>query len=333
LVTLMKNKPRYVSFLGQGQISFQTPLLLSGVTTWAFGVRTSPRVVQKFLDSTLNQVSNGAVTFKAVGRTAILQFMDVSKATSTAETVGYLPDRECAIWIPVLQREGPGIPRLRFFVSYLILDQIEGVVTGREVWGYPKTFGSIDLPRNEETTDRWIASTTIFPVHASSTRGLHAPLITVHGLQGRWLRSGSPWTSLGEAIEGIRSLAPGSADVEVYDPDPDGPKSVGISDFLRPALTFINLKQFRDAEDSSRACYQALVEAPNEIKSVSHGGAIDVNGLVADFTTCQSHQIVSQHGLATTVGLPFTRVPILWGFWVKQDFGAEVGRIVWEASG
>jgi hypothetical protein len=90
-------------------------------------------------------------------------------------------------------------------------------------------------------------------------------------------------------------------------------------------VPLVNLKQFRDVADPTRACFQSITEAP--IRMDSFGGGWFLSGsyeLV--ISPAESHQIVSDFGLAGNV------VPVELAWWMRMEFSAMPGKDVWKAK-
>ena len=142
----MTSLPTYVSRMGHGEISYEVPLKISDVTSYGFILPADSDKLQTFVDQQMNVVSDGAVNYTALPF-VIHSYLDAKHATSTTEQIGYLPDREAAFLVPLLEwKNGKTLPELKVWVPYLLIDKMSGMVTGREVWGYHKTLGEITLP-------------------------------------------------------------------------------------------------------------------------------------------------------------------------------------------
>ena len=94
-------------------------------------------------------------------------------------------------------------------------------------------------------------------------------------------------------------------------------------------IPILNLKEFRDVTDSTRACYQALVSGPLQLTAL-HGGGPLLGDYKMAVTTCDSHQVVRDLGLGTP-GPDQTIVPLKFGFWLKLDFLTQEGETYWQA--
>jgi len=321
--------PPYISDRGHGEISFSVPLKISDVTSWGFLLRADAAALQAFIDDQLNRVSSGAVTYSALafgGRAYLFHaWLKAGHCTSTSELVGWLPDREAAFLVPLLQRrQGQLLPQLKMWVPYLLIDQQSGMVTGREVWGYRKSLATINVPDQPAGMTGFSADTTIFRRFSSDTQGQVATLLRV--TPRAQVSATSQWASMEAAVRDLLDKL-GAAGYAVAQMGEQALAQV----FGEPRLNVINLKQFRDAVDSTRACYQALVESPCRLDRWDGGGLLQGDYDI-EIATCDSHQIARDLGL----GVPPPNGPLIvqpqLAWWIKMGFSTEPGRIVWSAS-
>lgn len=324
--------PPYISDRGHGQMAFSTPLRITDITTYGFALKARRRMLQAFIDEQLNAVSNGEIRYTAMevpcdpDTTFMFHcYNDAKHCTSETEVVGYMTDRESAFLIPVWQhRKGSLLPELKMWIPYLFIDVAEGMVTGREVWGYKKSFAHIETPPGPASASYLSCEANLFKKFALTTPGQWGKIIQVRGIA----RSGEPrepWTGYEHmARELIERIGAVSGLTKVAD------ELIRLYMSTHP-LPVINLKQFRDAVDSSRACYQALVSSPTEITGWTGGHFLDGDYEI-EITTCDSHQIVKDLGLAEQTGPDSTVIKPLYGFWCQVGFRTLNGVIEWQAT-
>jgi hypothetical protein len=323
--------PDYVDRLGHGEICFPQPLRLEGTTSYAFALEAESTSVQAFVDSQLNAACAPELRYETVGDTVLLTFLEVAAATSLSQTIGVQGDREAMFWVPLWEyREGQIFPRLTFWVPYLFINVDTGLVVGREIWGYRKTLGDIQLVT--DPGDRFVARTTIFPTFADTTRAVeNAELITLTGTDVH-----GPWRDDFQDIGGmlnvimdqmrhpqglLETMVEGAA--FVWD--------IGklAFDFIVPV---VNLKQFRAAEDWTKACYQAIIESPAHLAAVHRGGLMP-GQWACTIRDCESHQIARDLGLSGTRDGDLLTTQARFAFWVNFDFTTRNGKTLWQAPG
>ena len=324
--------PDYVSDHGHGEICYEAPLAINGVTAFAFALHADHVALQTLVDSQLNTAPNGAVRYEVIGHSALLTFLLAEHCTSASETVGWLSDREAAFWLLLVEKRANGAARLVYWIPYLLIDAMSGMVTGREVWGYRKSLGTIDLPTMPADPARFIASTTVFNTFSAATKGENAARVTVR-------RDGAigvlepAWQSLEDTFNAIQGMI--REEFSEFDMS-DWLNALTVAEGLvRLATTrrvpVINLKQFRDVRDSTKACYQAIVECPCELVQLSGAGPLP-GDFTAAILSCASHPIVADLGLGTAAANGTTELPVRFAFWVKMDFQTLNGNVIWQAT-
>jgi hypothetical protein len=99
-----------------------------------------------------------------------------------------------------------------------------------------------------------------------------------------------------------------------------------IADMVNnPTLVF--LKQFRDVGCATKACYQAVVEAPLAVDPIGASyEALDPNRFEIGFAEYASHPIASDLGVAPWQGIKPARA-----FRATFDFDIQLGQEVWRA--
>jgi hypothetical protein len=318
----MTSLPDYISDRGHGEISYPVPLQINGVTAYGFVLKPERERLQRFVDSQLNAVSRGAVHYSACPF-VIHVYLDAEHATSSAETIGWLSDHESMFWVPVLQkRRGRLLPELKFWIPYLFIDQQAGMVTGREVWGYRKSGAVIEMPEGPDSVSTFRVATTIFDRFDAGTHGREAALLRLVR-KGAAVPAGTGWTGFEGAVREImRGLEGAGVGLAML-------TEQVLSAFIgSPDVHAINLKQFRDAVDSTKACYQALVDSPCRLDRWKGGGMLP-GEFELEITACDSHQIAADLGLgAAPPGQPILVRP-QFAFWWRMDFSTQAGSIVW----
>ncbi|MEH2082518.1 MAG: hypothetical protein V7K89_21820 [Nostoc sp.] len=110
-----------------------------------------------------------------------------------------------------------------------------------------------------------------------------------------------------------------------------------IESLTYQSVTGVCLKQFRDVEDGTRACYQAIIEVLMKM-SKYHGGKIlssgDVGGKYeVKFYDAASHPIVKELGLqGVRSEAGSVSVPVKLAYWLNFDFTVENGIVIWKAD-
>ena len=314
--------PAYVSSVGHGEQVMLPPGEVKRGRLYAFAVPADRAQLSAYARRTLAEPTGGALDFAAVAPYVLCTYLRSDSLTSTAEEVGTISDRECALWIVLVERpRGRARPRLVFWMPYIIIDTSIGMATGREIWGFRKEVGAVHVPAADQDPARFVGEATIFRTLQTLTRGRQEPLIRVERdaplgpLERAWSSVEDVGLYFAERLLGgveawasrwasaVRGLSGASGWLPAF----------------RPTLTTVNLKQFRDAAAPDRACYQSVVASPLEITKIRGGGPLRGDYLLR-ITRCESHQIVADLGLAGEES------PVAFAAWLDVDMLALAGE-------
>lgn len=323
----MKTLPDYVETRGHGEECYPGPLQLTDVTGYGFPLSVDRERLQAFVDTQLNRPCGGAYHFTALPF-VIHTCVSVGRATTSSQQIGWLPDQESMFFVPLLQkRHGDLLPTPTFWVPYLFIDAMSGMVTGRELWGYRKMPASIRVPRPVEQATHFWCDTMMFRTFSTETRGQYGRLLETTGdtVVDDWR---SIWNDPADALREVFGRVTGELGADALKLTED----ILAPLFGQPEFPIVCLKQYRDAAENTKACYQGLIHAPNRLDDWTGGGILPGN-FELRITTCDSHQIVSDLGLATLdPQADSTVLKPLFGFWITMNFSALPGRILWEAG-
>lgn len=352
--------PDYV--FRSGEQVYQAPYTAAGVTLDGFVLEADPDSIDELLLHTLIEPSGGAVDYRCAHPFVVVAMADIATLRSSDQPDslrGSMTERELSIWCLIADVKADD--RLAWFLPYVFCDSGQTVVTGREVYGYPKQFAwfedtmPIDLPAGAATSV-WAGAIQTF-----------APTATVQPLEvGRIERTTAPLQPLAtnaSFVEEFDALFPGdlsvsvavttspspSANLAITKPGGTPPPSSGtqpwsarrvIQGFGGPGLvagkpslvasmvedpTMVFLKQFRDARCPTKACYQAIVEAPLKVDPLGGSyAAYDPAGFTVQLAGWDSHPIHQSLGLASSQPLAPERV-----FRAEFGFQTLLGEELW----
>jgi hypothetical protein len=304
----------YIPWIGHGTADLAPPATFTGATMTQFGIATDTAAVQKLVDTLLNPAGGGRVRYASALPVAIFSFSDSPKCTSQVDQIGWSPGREAMILLPLWEYlDGQVLPnRLVFWAPYIFIDYTIGLVTGREVWGWPKVLGRIGVSTDAPGAG-FSVQTTIFPVLAASTPAQDAVLYRIVKSQAGG--AAPPWASAADAAIGaLEGLLGGLAE--------DVLRKLA----LQPQIECVVLKQFRMSDDPNVCCYQAIVNSPIALTNFYDGGPL-FDEFTVEIITCQSHAIVTDLlGIAPSPGS--TSLPVTFAAWAKVDYAALPGAAV-----
>lgn len=265
-----------------------------------------------------------------LGHAAVFYAQD-NRALSAVDAPGVVPERDFGFMVPVAicERRGARLSPLGVgvYMPYLWVDLGAALLGGREVLGFPKGQARLHFP----------AATGEVELHVDAW----LPPAPGGGALEPWREERIIEAGVAaEAGEGaLRSLA--AALRATFDPvwlarcgiDPGGQLRLlrELTSTLRTgALRMVFLKQYRDASDPGRACYQAVVEAPC-VRAGAPRVASRVPGRLA-LRILRRSGLVGELGLACEpAGAEHARALALASFYTEMDFTIGAGDVVWAA--
>ena len=316
--------PPYVDDLGHGLQVPQIPAACDGATLMSFFVEGNQANMQALVDKFLNAPAAGAVTYSVIGSAVLVTYSLTERNFSTTEQAGYTPDYETGFWIPLFARTADGSrpDRIVFWVPYLFISGPMGMATGREVWGWRKQIGVITMPLHPADLADFVANAIVFDPLNNATMGTMKTVARIHrdGQLGPLQETMKEIGDLFKLLLDFWGKGTGTLPVGRLELMVDVVKMLASR-----SIPVVNLKQFRDAADSTRACYQAIIEAPCT-PTHFYGGGLLTGDYVLDLADYPSHRIGTDLGLSTT-----SPNPVLLACWCRLDFNAEPGVEVWRA--
>lgn len=288
-MTISANLPPYVE---RGFDPVPRPPFHAGTSKLLMAlVEADSRATSALVNRAITEPSGGQFRYRAMANWVLLMFADLKEMGSVHKVDslrGQVSEQELSLWIPLLDSAN----RPAWYMPYVFNSEVSAVITGREVYGYPK----IHTPMKMDWDGDQPHSVSIdFPVLVGKqwgTRTLQvltqedlaplAPTSAVDSVKAAIELSGR--TSSAQPAESdatpplrlrLRPAPPRKIpERQPRPPAPPGPHDDWMWDGsklsapgreaareLLANAPLVFLKQFRDAEMSDRACYQAIIHA------------------------------------------------------------------------
>ena len=324
-------RPDYIA--RGGDLVMAPPLKLCGATMYSFLVHADLDALTRMVDAQLNAVTAPAGTiYKPLLPMAAIVCADITQSFSSTPPdadKGWMSERDFGVWIPVVAGTQSGATwkpgRIGWYLPYVFVDNVAAMVTGREVYGFFKQAAALAMPPSPSSPGMFSIDALVIPTFAPSAQAQTLRLLTLTSCEttaapaGKWggLREGidAIWSRIEHAfVGGGRGLPISAWDLV---------KNL-IEDVVTGNVPMVFLKQFRDAGDASKACYQAVIEACSHLDKFHAGWFAHPHDVA--ITPCDSHPIVAECGLAG----PSLRAEL--GFWCRMDFTMQAGKVVAEWS-
>lgn len=349
------------------------PVLFDGVTARVFPLKANMARLRAFCDQYLNMtIPKRIVHFQPALPFVYLAALHYGKMSAEVANLGWVSQHEVAFLIPLeWSREENG--KLVFqdwatVAPFIFVDNDWSLAGGREVYGWPKvkawltpeTNPWMSTPRSEENL--LTLSTMVFPEIYQGERQQprvlveidHEPPLSVSQLPPDLENPFNPLLSLPQAILSslsmLGNLAETITSLPVFGYAPHW-NVQSLGDMLGKFLSYLNpwssnlsvnnitLKQFRDAEDPTAVCYQAILNSQICLRRYHNGGLLgDANLLRGDPSggfRVKIHRYAAQP-IIESLGLEVTGADNVMGhtlsvlkphfpFWIDMDLGYGFG--------
>ncbi|MEM8805458.1 MAG: hypothetical protein AAGF01_05465 [Cyanobacteria bacterium P01_G01_bin.38] len=308
-----------------GEQSFLQPTLSQHSLLYAFFFEGALSNLQKLCDRYLNEPSKGRVHYRPATHFVLVTFGENPELRSQAPSqkdTGFVPEHEVIIWVLTMagRQIGPlfWVDHLAWFTPYLFVDSSYAMATGREVYGFPKEWGWVEMPTEPQTLDHLKVEAAVFPTFGPTVGATRKPVISLNRVnRDQPLHLPRLWRTQQDCFQAITQELFGE-DKEIVIPGLGLPIHALFS-LLTRSVPFVFLKQFRDAQHGQQPCYQAIIEADTQLVKFRGGGLIE-HPFKAQINNFASHPIVSDFGL----GGPSP--PVKFAFWTEFDFTIERGK-------
>jgi uncharacterized protein with NAD-binding domain and iron-sulfur cluster len=309
-------------------VNSNPPFLCQGTELLGFMVEGDFEKIKALCQQVLSDPAGDAVEYVPLTHWVVLAYADVA-AISTTEPplnhVGSVSEHQVATWIPVaaVKREAGVLvaQRLAWFVPYIIVDNAASLTGGREIYGYPKSFGWFDVIGEEpiEAIKVDVFGGDFGPdEHAGRHRLLE--LTGVDAAEG--LKVNNEWQNMGDAFEEVKKLLWDMEDDQIVVPGLHLAEDL-FEDMLKHEILQVFLKQFRSSTESSGACYQNINEVRSQVTRFN--GASLLNKYKLTLHELDSHPITKDLGIKSQeAALSYV---------IKMDFTQGMSEIVWEWKG
>ncbi len=308
-----------------GELSYPAPVVCEGGYFYNFLLEGTKENLVALCDRVFNTTSNGEAIYYPLTHVMMVTVGRIPKIYSGTMNVGWSPEKQVIIWLVLAKVRKEGSVLLAehpvLFPVYTVVPDLYSLVSGREVFGFFKSYGWINLPDDPSVLNPDSLSLDVFGLKTfgPDQEAQRWPLLEFTRIPG----SGSPgqtWTGLKDLIHAVRPHLWGEGGPLIL-PAPGFPLSL-IGDALHHAMPLVFLKQFRDVTAGDQAAYQAIIEAPSPISSL-HAERMEEY----DFSISEA---LASYPLAQDLGLKNQKA--LLSIKIKMDFEIGAGKVIWDAG-
>ena len=129
-----------------GELVYQPPFVSDDVEYYGFILDADKIQLQELCDRYLNAAIGSARRFVPAGGFVLLACCNLPSLRSIApphSNFGRFVEREVAFWVLVIDKVKQ---RLFWFIPYIFVDNTFAMAMGRELYGFPKSMGTIGIP-------------------------------------------------------------------------------------------------------------------------------------------------------------------------------------------
>lgn len=319
-------RPDYIA--RGGDLVMAPPLELNGAIMYSFLVAADLGALQAICDQQLNAVCGPDVIYKPLMPFAAIVCADITDSYSTVppdSEKGWMSERDFGVWIPVVQgtmQDGSWkAGRIGWYLPYVFVDNVAAMVTGREVFGFFKQTAALLMPPAPDAPGAFSVDALVIAQYAPESQAQVLRLLTLTSTEqlpapvGSWAGDvkrafEDVWGKLKELIGDVRGLP-----IPIWDLLKNA-----LEDLLTGDVPMVFLKQFRDATDPTKACYQAVIEAPAHLVKFEDGWFTHPHDIA--IVPVDSHPIAKECGFASGT----LRAEL--GFWCRMNFLMKAGKVV-----
>lgn len=303
---------------------YNPPFHLDQTRCFGYWVKGDRQRLQSSLDAYLNAGLPDNIYYCALTGQVLAAVVDIGHLSCVNPPQcdeGWLEEVDFAFFALVVRLEKCGplwLPRkLALAPLFLFVDNPLAVMGGREVFGYPKSQGKIQLPSPDGEMPLAITTYTL-PTFTKQTQLKLEQIITIQA-DAPPAPPSTVWQSADEWLHAlINHAVEGVAEVML----PEVETVVKWAEHLSSSqVSFVFRKQFPDATNPLNACYSALIEAPLQVTAF-RGGGIIAGPHTLNIANCASLQI------AQFFGLPCEPIRVELAFHTDADFLVELGTVV-----
>ena len=303
-----------------GEIANRHPADAINSRMYGFVVDADHGVLNRYCDRVFNKPSGGTEHWRAAGGEVLVNFVDIPTMGSIDpldRQLGVCAEREAAIWFPVVDTERD---RFAWAIPYMYVDSALALAGGREVYGFPKQLGVLEIPRTSSAPSSLSVDTVTLAHFAPDSVASNHRVITVSRPEPESPLS-LPWGHPAEALDSIGHALLSTVDGTHH----NAPEALFFGQMVKEDIPMLLLKQFRDAHQQGAACYQALLRVDMAVTHFRTGGLLPSDYTVT-FAALDGQPIARELGVEPTVR------PRL-AFWLEFDFVVQLAHILWEATG
>ena len=257
------SRPPYLVFGANGVQTAAGPSRAHIPTLNCFFLEADAAAIDRYCSTVLTGISDGTVTYEAISSHIMVTFCSMvggHSLTKPYTTMGLLDEQQFGVWLFVARTHHFGpvrvLDRILTAVPYMLVDNPLSLTIGREVNGFPKSWGYFDQHADQRfTVDTFGGNFT----DGETAGRRHLCTVEATGPTQHAIQEFSDLAHLFEWVHPKLSF---------------GLPGLGIAEEMAAGLAegrvwSLFLRQFRSTENNLLACHQEVLEAPITASKVS----------------------------------------------------------------
>ena len=312
-----------------GNFLERQPYAIGGVTGYGFAVDGDIPKMQALCDKTLNL--SGDAHYQVISKSVFITFFRMEHLASTVSddaAKGFFKETELNFTLLLAKGKRVGgifIPvRLVWHMPYLWVNSSEAMIAGRDVYGFPKQYGTVEMPLLPGEPAHFEAAGEVLHKFGSASFGAVQPIVRARRTDADALELQTPIATLEEAAAEFIKEAIRISDPLLF----IGTALADLS--AKHLLALVFLKQLPSIVDGNLACYQSIAEASYDLTSFNGAGFLKGDYEVVIFKH-DSVPIAAELGLAGTDSDGNARLRPHASYFADIDFTFNKAEEIWVA--
>jgi hypothetical protein len=317
-------------------LNFRPPYRITGVEALSAVRGIDREMAQQWVDETLNwrppgQTARPEFTALPMAFVVFMKMAEMRSIDPPDHDWGGVSESEMVVTLPLLEWDNrglPSLPKLRFYPIVLCLDSGPALISGREVFGFPKIMGAVEIGADGAEARCEVATRPGDPLTRRDRLLLslkrHPDTVASHPVANP--------DSFGKGIAGmVKDELLARWDPPVLEPllrarlgrrllNRGLEELVELLESLEISQDFVFLKQFRDVARPGEACHRSVASCALTFSELTHLSRED-GDWVLEVPAHRSSELLQRIGLESgPVGAPLRS---------RFQFDLALGTTLW----
>jgi len=312
-----------------GNFLARQPYAIGGVTGYGFGADGDLAKMQALVDRTLNLSPD--TRYRVLSKTVFITFFRMNRLVSTVPedaAKGYFSETELNFTLLLAAERKVGavfLPeRLVWHMPYLWVDSNQAMIAGRDVYGFPKQYGTVTMPLAPGQPALFSAAGEVLHTFDPQSQGAVYPIVHARRTDAPTLELDSPLGAIEAAVAKFLAEAVRISNPLLF-------AGTALADLTaKHLLALVFLRQLPSIVDADCACYQSIAEASYDLTQF-HGAGFLKGDYEVEIYKHDSVPIAEELGFAATDAAGNARLKPHCSYFAGIDFTFNQAQEIWTA--